>query len=527
MSSSPSPSADPSTPSDSAGGRQSETGGSSPAVYRTKPNRHFPFLARHPWVLANTLADAPKQTSKKTASAKTGSPDSDPPGGQHQDAQAASEPVHADPEHAKQQQTEPRDPGQPIDLLDHDGNWIGRGLANPASRLRLRLYSFSRDEPVDDALFAKRIDEAVARRRLATPANPPAGAAAAEDGTAENAQMPIGLPQKGERLIFSEADRLSGLIVDRYADCLSVQFTAAALLSRGPFLIDEVLAAAEKYGTPCRRVVARMDAATAKHEAVSPEQIAEVESWSRGIDTAPSPTNLSAPNPSDPSSSDAEQDPESSNHTVWYWHNDLKMAIDLRDGQKTGGYLDQQANHAEAARYMKGKRVLDICTYTGGFALAAARAGASEVIGVDSSEKALQMARRNADANSLSHVQFERADCFDDLKQRHERGEFFDAVVLDPPRFAGSRRQVDSALRAYARLNMSAVNLLQPGGLLVTCSCSGHVSRADFLNMLADVGRKRRRDIIILQSRGPASDHPLAVSCPESDYLKCVIAQVH
>ncbi|MFG0288135.1 MAG: class I SAM-dependent rRNA methyltransferase [Rhodopirellula sp. JB044] len=509
MSSSSSPSADSSAPSESAGGHQSETGGSSPAVYRTKPNRHFPFLARHPWVLANTLADAPKQTSEKTASAKTGSPDPDPPGGRQQDAQAASEPEHADP-------------GQPIDLLDHDGNWIGRGLANPASRLRLRLYTFSRDEPVDDALFAKRIDEAVARRRLATATIPAAGEATAQDGTAENAPMPIGLPQKGERLIFSEADRLSGLIVDRYADCLSVQFTAAALLSRGPFLIDQVLAAAEKYGTPCQRVIARMDAATAKHEAVSHEQIAEVESWSRGIDTVPS-----RPNSPDPSSPDPKQNLESSNHTVWYWHNDLKMAIDLRDGQKTGGYLDQQANHAEAARYMKGKRVLDICTYTGGFALAAARAGASEVIGVDSSEKALQMARQNADANSLSQVRFERADCFDDLKQRHQRGEFFDAIVLDPPRFAGSRRQVDSALRAYARLNMSAVNLLQPGGLLVTCSCSGHVSRADFLNMLADVGRKRRRDIIILQSRGPASDHPLAVSCPESDYLKCVIAQVH
>lgn len=455
-----------------------------PQVLRTKPNRHFPFLSRHPWVLATALAET------KSPAAESPSADKNTSNESTDDSNAADGDSSSDVLHL---------PAREVDLLDHDGNWIARGLSNPASRLRLRLYSFSRDQPVDDALFAKRIDEAVARRRLAQPAS-----SATSDSQPTSAE-------KGERLIFSESDRISGLIVDRYADCLSVQFTAAALLSRGKFLIDQVLIAAEKYGTPCRRVIARMDAATAKHEAVSEQQIAEIESWSRGISAE---------------TSESESDADTSVNTVWYRHNDLKMSIDLRDGQKTGGYLDQQDNHAEAARYMAGKRVLDICTYTGGFALAAAHAGASEVIGVDSSEKALETARRNAEANSLSQVKFERADCFDDLKNRGERGEFFDAVILDPPRFAGSRRQVDAALRAYARLNMSAVNLLQPGGLLVTCSCSGHVSRSDFLNMLVDVGRKRRRDIIILQSRGPAPDHPCAVSCPESDYLKCVIAQV-
>lgn len=376
-----------------------------------------------------------------------------------------------------------------VELLDHDGNWIARGLCNPASRLRLRLYSYARGQLIDDALFAKRIDEAVARRRLTPETN---------------------RREAGERLIFSESDRISGLIVDRYANCLSIQFTAAALLSRGRFLIDQVLLATEKYGTPCDRVTVRVDEATARHEGITSEQVAEVESWSRGLSGSSSTSDGDAP----------ETD------TVWYRHNGLKMAIDLRDGQKTGGYLDQQANHAEAARYMAGRSVLDICTYTGGFALSAAQGGACHVIGVDSSEKALDMARRNASENSLAQVQFERADCFDDLKSRASRNEKFDAVILDPPRFAGARRQVEAALRAYARLNMSALDLLPPGGILVTCSCSGHVSRADFLNMLVDAGRKRQRDIIILQSRGPSPDHPCAVSCPESDYLKCVIAQV-
>lgn len=460
-----------STPSDPAtSSLTTATNLSAPTTLRTKPNRHFPFLSRHPWVLATAISP-PKQpfgTEARGDSETVSSSDE-----AHSDLLESAGPAM----------------GGPVELLDHDGNWIARGLYNPASRLRLRLYSYARDQMIDDSLFAQRIDEAVARRRLTSATN---------------------RTEAGERLIFSESDRISGLIVDRYANCLSIQFTAAALLSRGPFLIEQVLLATEKYGTPCDRVIARVDEATARHEGISSEQIAEVESWSRGMSHASSNSNVDA----------LEAD------TVWYRHNELRMAIDLRDGQKTGGYLDQQANHAEAARYMAGRRVLDICTYTGGFALSAAQGGASQVIGVDSSEKALEMARRNASENSLEQVQFERADCFDDLKARGSRNEKFDAVILDPPRFAGARRQVDAALRAYARLNMSALDLLPPGGILVTCSCSGNVSRADFLNMLVDAGRKRQRDIVILQSRGPSPDHPVAVSCPESDYLKCVIAQV-
>jgi 23S rRNA (cytosine1962-C5)-methyltransferase len=123
-------------------------------------------------------------------------------------------------------------------------------------------------------------------------------------------------------------------------------------------------------------------------------------------------------------------------------------------------------------------------------------------------------------------MEFLHGDCFDELKRMLEQAERFDAVVLDPPRFAGSRHQIASALRAYRRLNTLAVDLLPPGGVLATCSCSGRVSRADFLHMLADVGRRRRRDLIVMENRGPAPDHPVSIACPETDYLKCVIAQV-
>ncbi|MEM6981015.1 MAG: methyltransferase domain-containing protein, partial [Planctomycetota bacterium] len=145
---------------------------------------------------------------------------------------------------------------------------------------------------------------------------------------------------------------------------------------------------------------------------------------------------------------------------------------------------------------------------------------------IDSSGRALELAQRNATRNGFDQIDFVQADCFDELKHLASAGDRFEAIVLDPPRFAGSRHQIDSAMRAYARLNSLAVELLSPDGILVTCSCSGRVSRADFLNMLTDVGRRRARDIVVLEFRGPAPDHPFAVACPESDYLKCVIASV-
>jgi 23S rRNA (cytosine1962-C5)-methyltransferase len=206
--------------------------------------------------------------------------------------------------------------------------------------------------------------------------------------------------------------------------------------------------------------------------------------------------------------------------------NALRWSVDLIEGQKTGTYLDQQANHAAAAKYLRGRRVLDVCCYAGGFGLVAAAHGASEVLGIDGSQKALDAAAHNAERNGITNIRFAKTDCFDFLHQAAQRGERFDAVVLDPPRFAGSRHQLDAALRAYQKLNAAALDLLPPGGVLVTNSCSGRVSRSDFLNVLADVSRRKSRHIAVLESRGAAPDHPISVSCPETDYLKCLICEV-
>ena len=392
-----------------------------PIPLRLKPARQFPFLARHPWVHAHALAD---------------------PGDEL--------PV-----------------GQVVDLLDFDGNWIARGLINPASRLRIRLYSFDARIELGEDLWRQRIDAAIRRRRM----------------TAEQDL------DAAERLLFSESDLLSGLVVDRYADCLSVQFTAGGLLRWKRPLLDYL---ANVGG--CQRCFSRIDEKTARYEGI--EAFAE---WDSG---APPPEPL------------------------LYRQNGLSLAVDLDAGQKTGGYLDQRLNHVAAASYLRDRRVLDLCCYTGGFGLVAARGGARSVIGIDSSDAALTAARENAKRNQIDSIEFLKADCFDELKRRREQDDLFDAVILDPPRFAGSRKQIDAALRAYERLNTLAVDLLPPGGILVTCSCSGRVTRSDFLNLLVDVGRRRRRDMIVLENRGPSPDHPVAVSCPESDYLKCLIVEV-
>jgi len=392
-----------------------------PTFLAVKPQRQFPFLSRHPWVHVSSLAQDGADLAV----------------------------------------------GQIVDLTGPDGQWIARGIANPHSRLRVRLYSWNRDQTIGAEFIRSQIDFAIARREL------------------------IGLaPVDGaQRIIFSESDGLSGLVVDRYADFLSVQITAGGLDRFRDVILDHLQTKFQPAG-----ICLRVDEKTSAHEGIE-----QSDKWVRGSQ------------PDGP---------------VFFKQNGLTWSVDLLGGQKTGTYLDQQANHAAAAHYLRGKRVLDICCYAGGFGLVAAANGAAEVVGVDGSEKALDAAAENARRNDVSNIRFAKADCFDYLQRAVADGNSFDAVVLDPPRFAGSRHQLDAAMRAYQKLNSAAVELLTPGGVLVTNSCSGRVSRSEFLNMLCDVARKRSRSITILESRGAAPDHPVSVSCPETDYLKCMICEV-
>jgi 23S rRNA (cytosine1962-C5)-methyltransferase len=206
---------------------------------------------------------------------------------------------------------------------------------------------------------------------------------------------------------------------------------------------------------------------------------------------------------------------------------DLQWEADLTEGQKTGGYLDQRDNHRALQRYVAGHRVLDVFCYAGGFGIAALAGGAKEVLAIDSSEGALQTAQRNAERNGVAdRWRAERSDGFKALEKLRDAGEQFDTVVLDPPKLTRTRSALPQALRAYHSLNQLAVSVLKPGGLLVTCSCSGLVTRELLEQMLADVAIPSGRDIRILESRGAAPDHPISPFCPENDYLKCYFCHV-
>ena len=359
--------------------------------------------------------------------------------------------------------------GDVVDLATHDGSFVARGLWNSASRLRVRLYAFDPATRLDAALWRSRLEAAVALRRT------------------------LGLDDRAAaaRIVNSEGDDLSGLIVDRYGEYLAVQVTALAMAGQLEALCDSLDSLVAPRGILLRgaeRGLAKLEGLHLADRLV------------RG--TAPA-------------------------GPIFVMENGMKFGVDLAEGQKTGYYLDQRENRQAAARHAKGRRVLDMFCYSGGFSVACAvMGGARSVLAVDSSAKAAALAGANANLNGAANVVVETADAFEKLDSLKAASERFGMVILDPPKFARSRASVDDALRAYDRINRVAVDLLEPGGILVTCSCSGSVSRDDFLQMLAGVSQRSGRALQLLECRGAAPDHPVSASCLEGEYLKCVIARV-
>ena len=359
--------------------------------------------------------------------------------------------------------------GDVVDLATHDGTFVARGLWNASSRLRVRLYAFDAATPLDDGLWAVRLAAAVSLRQ----------------------SLGLTAPDGAARLVNSEGDDLSGLIVDRYGAWLSVQVTALAMSLR----LDSICDALETLVAPRGILLRGAERGLAKLEGLHlPDRLV------RG--TAPT-------------------------GPIFVVEHGLKFGVDLAEGQKTGFYLDQRDNRQAAARFARGRRVLDMFCYSGGFSTACAvGGGARSVLAVDSSAKATALARANADLNGAANVAVETADAFEKLAALQAAGERFGMVILDPPKFARSRASLDDALRAYHRINRLAADLLEPGGILVTNSCSGAVSREDFLVMLAGVAQRSGRTIQLLECRGAAPDHPVSAGCLEGEYLKCVIARV-
>lgn len=361
-------------------------------------------------------------------------------------------------------------PGDAVQLRTDRGEFIAWGLFNPDSNIVVRLYSWDEAQVLDEAFWSERLDAALSLR-----------------------QDVLGLtdPQGAARLVYSEADGLSGLIVDRYCDWLLVQFTSRALASRQELIVKLL------------------------QEKLQPRGI-----WLRtekGIREAEG-LNLS----------DGSLTGNTPDRPLFINENSIRYGVDIVEGQKTGFFLDQRDNRQLAARVLRGPRVLDLFCYSGGFSLNIAKAGhAREILAVDVSESALTMARANAELNGVGHlIRFEKADAFKYVEQLVKQGERFHSIVLDPPKMARHRKSVPEAIRGYERLNRLAMLLLEPNGLLLTCSCSGHVDQVMFEEMLATAAAGADRSVQILERRGPSADHPCSVSCLENHYLKCYLLRV-
>jgi 23S rRNA (cytosine1962-C5)-methyltransferase len=360
-------------------------------------------------------------------------------------------------------------PGSLVSVCDERGNLIGTALHSSSSQIVLRMISTG---PVAadglPALVRERLISAIAyRRQLLT------------EEVHGNAC----------RLAFSEADFLPGLVVDRYNDILAVQILAQAMDQSA--VRDAVVETLVEQLKPAG-IVERVDARIRELEALPVRESGLL--WGEKTETV-------------------------------FTLNDVRFHYDSGSGQKTGAFLDQRENYAAAARHGGGD-ALDVFSYEGGFALHLARSCRS-VTAVDSSRAALESAERNELLNpGFAPVEWMEANAFDLLRDYAASGRQYDIIVLDPPAFTKTKRELPSALRGYKELNLRALKMLRPGGVLVTCSCSYHVGEADFIDMLRAAAADVRRTPRLLEKRGQAVDHPVLLTVPETAYLKCVILQV-
>jgi len=366
--------------------------------------------------------------------------------------------------------------GDLVSVQDGRGIPLGTGLYSAGSEIAVRMVA--RVPGVGRGEYLVEV-----RRRLA------------EAVDLRGAIAPVSGENDARRLVFGEADGLPGMVVDQYGDLCVVQLLVQGT-ARGD--VREVLAESlrrvfpEGAGTIWERTDSRI------REIEGLERLTEGPMWAGG---------------------------EARAETV-FTVNGIRFHYDAGAGQKTGAFLDQRLNYAAAAGHARG-RALDVCTYQGGFALHLARA-CERVTGVDASRSALEVADRNLDLNRdrvSGAVDWIEADAFELLRAYDEAGERFGAIVLDPPAFAKSQRAAGGALRGYKELNLRAMRMLEPGGTLVTCSCSHHVSLEEFLGVLGAAGLDAGRRVQVLETRGAAPDHPSVLGLPETTYLKCVICR--
>lgn len=353
-------------------------------------------------------------------------------------------------------------PGAAVGVRDEPGKFLGTALYSSASQIAIRMIS---REAVADlpALLRERIQQAIAYRDW------------------------VVCDTDAFRVAFSEADFLPGLIVDRYGDVLSLQVLTQAM-DADPIRQTVVSELVQQFKPTS--IVERVDPRIRELEQLPPR-----------------------------ASSLLQGDKASTVVTM----NGVKFHYDALEGQKTGAFLDQRENYAAAARYAHGE-ALDVFCYQGGFALHLAKP-CSSVTGVDSSRPALEMAERNASLNGRE-IEWIEANAFDLLRDYAASGRQYDTIVLDPPAFAKSRRNLETALRGYKELNLRALKMLRPGGILVTCSCSYHVRPTEFLEVVGSAAQDSHRIVRVMENLTQAKDHPILLTVPETAYLKCIVSYV-
>ena len=353
-------------------------------------------------------------------------------------------------------------PGAVVRVTASNGRFLAMAVYNPASQIALRILSH-REEPIDGDFIRRRVRQAVAyRRRFAD--------------------------LSSCRLIFAESDGLPAVIVDAFGKTLSLQCLCLGMEQCKETICDALM------------------------EEVAPEGIYERGDVPvRALEGLPQVTGVLR-----------GQVPD----RVQMEENGVKFWVDVKNGQKTGFFLDQKENRAAIAPFVRGARVLDCFTHTGSFALHAAHYGAREVTGVDISEFACQCARENAELNGFDQVNFVAANAFDYLKEQCAAGEQYDVVILDPPAFTKSRSAVEAASRGYKEINLRGMKLVKDGGYLITCSCSQHILPGQFKDVVLSAARDAHVQLFQVEYRTQGRDHPILPAAPETQYLKCGIFRV-
>jgi 23S rRNA (cytosine1962-C5)-methyltransferase len=362
----------------------------------------------------------------------------------------------------------PKD-GNVVDVCANTGEWLARGIINQQAQIAVRLLTWDEHETVDPAFWQKRVEQAVQRRR----------------------HDPLLQGTDACRLIFGESDGLPGVIADEYAGHIVLQLSTLAASNARESIRDGLIQSAAPHS-----ILERNDEERMKHEHLRDAAGVLYGALPEG------PVEIS--------------------------ENGLRFLVDVSKGQKTGFYLDQRENRARVARYCKDATLLNVFAYTAAFGIYAAAAGASRIVNVDSSADALRIGEANQAllGPTSTDVQYVTADAFTDLRGRRANGEQFDIVILDPPKFAHSPEQIDRAARAYKDLNRVGISLVRPGGFLATFSCSGVVDAALFQKVIFSAAIEARRDAQIVERFTQASDHPVLVSYPESEYLKGLLCRI-